>query len=88
MRRKAVRAGSPAGVLRDELGAAFRTARWHESGPHRLRAGYGVGDATPPDAGPLGAVVARLAMNLRHKKPAMAMRIILRMRFAAVSVRP
>jgi hypothetical protein len=28
--RKAVRAGSPAGALREELGAAFGTARWHE----------------------------------------------------------
>jgi hypothetical protein len=30
-------------------------------------------------AGPLVAVVARLAMNLRHRKPAMAIRIIFRM---------
>jgi len=26
---KAVRAGGPAGVLREELGTAFGTARWH-----------------------------------------------------------
>ena len=49
------------------------------AGPQRLRAGYGVGDASPPDAGPLDALVTRLAMNLRQRKPAMAMKIIFRM---------
>ena len=36
-------------------------------------------DASPVSAGPPAAVVARFAMNLRHRKPAMAIRIIFRM---------
>ena len=30
VRREAVRAGSPDGVLREELGAALSATRWHE----------------------------------------------------------
>jgi len=38
-----------------------------------------VRDASPVSAGRLAALVARLAKNLRHRKPAMAIRIIFRM---------
>ena len=75
--RKAVRAGSPAGVLREGLGAALSAARWHEVALTACVLST-VGEPVR-DAGPLGAVVGRLALNLRHRKPAMAITIIFRM---------